>query len=149
MPGNFGVDSDQLGSGPPRGGASVGPILLIDDEEAILDVLVAVLHDDEGYAVLAAHSGHEALSMLPPTPPALVVMDATLPNERPEEVVRALRGLSGWERAALVICSATPRIEEVAEELGADAYLAKPFDLDDLIAIARRFAGEPDVEGPS
>jgi CheY-like chemotaxis protein len=144
---NSGADSKPIGGGSPRGHASAGPILLIDDEETILDVLLAVLRDDEGYAVWTAHSGHEALSMLPPNPPALVMMDATLPNERPEEVVRALRSVSGWERAALVICSAIPRIEEVAEELGADAYLAKPFDLEDLLAIARRFAGEPDVEG--
>jgi CheY-like chemotaxis protein len=126
-------------SGPAGADPNEGYILLIDDEEAILDVLTAVLHDDEGYTVYAVHSGQEALTMAPEASPSFILMDVTLPNERAGEVVRMLRGRRGWERTAVVICSAVPQLPEVAEQLGADGWLAKPFELDELIALARRF----------
>jgi CheY-like chemotaxis protein len=141
MPSNLDAGGNQTLSAAAGIGLHAGYILLIDDEEAILDVLISVLHDDEGYEVLAVRSGGEALSVAPQTSPSFIMMDVTLPNEEPSEVVRLLRNRPGWERAAVVICSAIPRLREVAEQLGADGWLPKPFELDELIAVARRFAG--------
>jgi CheY-like chemotaxis protein len=146
MPPNSDAGGNQPFSAAAGIGLSESYVLLIDDEEAILDVLSAVLRDDEGYEVLAVRSGREALSVAPQTPPSFIMMDVTLPNEKPDEVVRLLRGRLGWERVAVVICSAIPRLSEVAAQLGADDWLPKPFELDDLIAVARRFAAPP---GPS
>ncbi len=147
MPPNSDAGGNQTFSAAAGVGPSAGYILLIDDEEAILDVLIAVLRDDEGYEVLAVRSGRDALSAAPQAPPSFIMMDVTLPNEKPSEVVRLLRGRPGWERAAVVICSAIPRLREVAEQLGADGWLPKPFELDDLIALARRFATPPGSSG--
>jgi CheY-like chemotaxis protein len=114
-------------------------ILLIDDEETVLDVLVAFLRDEEGYTVVAARSGAEALDQVPETPPAIIFMDIHLHNEKPEEVAQNLRTRPGWSDAALVVCTAHPNIHDYAKRLGANAYLAKPFDLDDLLDLVTRF----------
>jgi CheY-like chemotaxis protein len=139
MPGNPGGAHDPRGGSSAERGADGHYILLIDDEEAILDVLVALLRDEEGYQVCAARSGVEALQIAPERPPALVLMDATLRNEITEDVVRSLRSRPGWEGVAVVIVTAAPRIQQLAEQLNARAYLAKPFDLDDLLALVARF----------
>jgi CheY-like chemotaxis protein len=114
-------------------------ILLIDDDDTILDVLVSLLRDEEGYTVIAAHSGKEALRLVPADPPALVFMDIMLHGQGAEEVLRDLRALPSWNQFALVVCTAIPDIDEVARQMGCDAYLAKPFDLDDLLQIVAQF----------
>ena len=114
-------------------------ILLIDDDDTILDVLVTLLRDEEGYTVVAAHSGKEARRLVPPDPPALVFMDVMLHGQKAEDVLEELRALPGWNQLAVVICTAVPDIDEVAQQLRCDAYLAKPFDLDDLLQVVAQF----------
>jgi DNA-binding response OmpR family regulator len=123
-------------------------ILLIDDEDTILDVLVTLLHDEEGYVVFAARSGAEALRIAPESAPAFVLLDVTLHGENAEEVVQALRARPGWNAVTLVICSAIPRLHEVARELGAQEQLAKPFDLDELLAVVERYGPPPPRASP-
>jgi CheY-like chemotaxis protein len=114
-------------------------ILLIDDDDTILDVLVTLLRDEEGYAVVAAHSGREALRLVPAEPPALLLIDVMLHGQAAEDVLRDLRALPGWGGFAVVLCTAVPDIHQVAQQLNCDAALAKPFDLDDLLDLAARF----------
>jgi DNA-binding response OmpR family regulator len=141
MPQSGNVGGNQMPGAMARGDPGDGYILVIDDEEAILDILVAILRDDEGYQVYAVRAGHEALQVAPETVPAFIMLDVTLPNEKAEEIVRLLRSRPGWKGVPFVICSAIPRLREVAAELGAAGWLAKPFELQELIATARRFAG--------
>ena len=129
------------------GGTEGRYILVIDDEDAILEIVVELLRDEEQYEVYAARSGAEALRLAPATPPGLVLMDVTLPNESAEEVARALRARPGWQDVALVICSGTVRIRQLAEQLEARGYLAKPFDLNDLLAVVARFGVPRRSEG--
>jgi CheY-like chemotaxis protein len=139
MPENPGEAHDQKAGVPAAREAGGRYILLIDDETAILDVLVSLLRDEEGYDVYAAHSGTEALHIAPEPRPGLVLMDVTLRDERADDVVHALRARPGWHDIALVICSASPHIRQFTEQLGAREYLAKPFDLDDLLALVGRY----------
>ncbi|HEV7130023.1 MAG TPA: response regulator [Ktedonobacterales bacterium] len=116
-----------------------GCILLIDDEEVILDVMYTLLHDDEGYAVVRARSGREALAARIPEPPALILIDASLRGEDPRAIVEALRQRPGWEAAALVVCSGVPDIYEITRALRANASLPKPFELEELLALVRHY----------
>lgn len=120
-----------------------GCIVLIDDEEPILDVMYALLHDDEGYLVVAARNAQEALSVTLPAPPALVLLDARLRDGDPETIVAALRQRPGWNVAALVLCSGIADIHDLVKRLGVDGSLSKPFDLDDLLTLVRRFVQPP------
>lgn len=113
-------------------------ILLIDDEEPILDVLVALLRDDEGYEVYTARSGEEALHVAPPAVPGLILMDLSLPDGDPKDVAQSLRSRPGWQDVALVICSGADRLREEADRLGATDCLPKPFGLTDVTDLVER-----------
>lgn len=119
----------------PRAGA----ILLIDDCPAILTLLTTLLGEIEGYPVRTAHCAREGIHTAPPDPPALILLDLRLPGESSAESVRLLREHAGWVTSPLIICSGHQQIATLARELGADGYLAKPFDLDAVSALARRY----------
>jgi two-component system KDP operon response regulator KdpE len=121
---------------PARGGG----VLVIDDDPGIVDVLVMALRDDEGFAVRTAYSVTQALSSAAGEPPALIVLDATLPGEEVHEAVARLRARAGWECACIVLCSGRNDIASLACALGATCYLRKPFDVDELIALAEHYA---------
>lgn len=149
MPENPGEAHNQKAGSPAARDAGGRYILVIDDEDAILDVFVSLLRDEEGFEVYAAHSGAEALRIAPEPRPGLVLMDVTLRDERADEVVGALRARPGWHDVALVICSASPRIQQFVEELDAREHLAKPFDLDDLLALVERYGVPRRGAGPA
>ena len=132
-------------SQPRRGGRAqplgprVGYILLIDDSPAILSLLTTLLGEIEGYDVRTAPSMREAQRHAPGEPPALILLDLRLPNESTAESVRRLRRRADWAAAPLVISSGHQQIAAFARDLRADGYLPKPFDLDAVSALARRY----------
>jgi DNA-binding response OmpR family regulator len=117
--------------------AETGPrtALVIDDDPGIRALLQEVL-TDEDYAVVCVASGKEALARLEGSPPAIVLLDLILPDLPGEEVLAALRARWGTALPVLVL-SATPQrlpaVEGPAQQT-ATAYLAKPFELDVLLA---------------
>jgi two-component system, OmpR family, KDP operon response regulator KdpE len=121
-------------------------ILLAEDDEAQREVLVEVL-EVEGYRVLPASGPNEVLAGLGKNP-ALVLLD--LVGVASPQVMSALRGVA--KRPALVVMSGDGSLPDVAERLGADGYLTKPYDLDELLARVRQAlqrAGWPDQRAPA
>jgi CheY-like chemotaxis protein len=106
-------------------------VLVVDDEETIRQLAADAL-SDEGYDVLEAANGAAALTLAREFPPAVIVLDMRMPV------------LDGWQftahyrsfpapRAPIVCMTAARDAKAWAQEIGADAVLAKPFDLDDLV----------------
>jgi len=102
-------------------------ILLVDDEQPIQTLLSFPLQRD-GYEVVAASDGQEALARFSEQPFDLVVLDLMLPNVDGLEVCRRLRARSG-----VPIIMLTAKSEEIDKvvglELGADDYITKPFSM--------------------
>jgi DNA-binding response OmpR family regulator len=102
-------------------------ILLVDDEQSIQTLLALPLRKD-GYDVVPAHDGHEALARFGETNPDLVVLDLMLPKVDGLEVCRRIRA-----RSTVPIIMLTAKGEEIDKvlglELGADDYITKPFSL--------------------
>lgn len=115
-------------------------ILIVDDDPGISDIVAMVLRDEEGYAVRLATTLRQVLSRPPDCAPQMVLLDATLPGENVLLTGAELRQLPGWRDTPIVLCSARDDIARLARELGAAAYLKKPFDIDELIAVAGAFA---------
>ena len=123
-----------------------GAILVIDDCPAIVALLATLLGEIEGYPVRTAQSARAAIQAsdaaatgAPPDPPALILLDLRLPGESSAESVRLLRERAGWAASPVIISSGHQHIATLACELDADGYLAKPFDLDAVSALARRY----------
>jgi two-component system chemotaxis response regulator CheY len=107
-------------------------ILVVDDEEAIRGLLVAVL-EDEGYAVVAARDGRAALEAIAAAAPDLVVTDLMMPELDGRELIRRLRTRPEWAAIPVVLLSAAP--PEGFSTVSSAAAVAKPFDLDALLGV--------------
>ncbi len=120
------------------------PILVVDDDPTILATVADAL-DLEGYSVLTATNGEEALAMLDNDGrPRLVLLDMRMPVLDGWGFMRAVkeRGLN----LSVVVMTAAADARRWAREIGAHDVLAKPFELDELIAAVQRFRGRPCAE---
>jgi two-component system KDP operon response regulator KdpE len=122
-------------------------LLLVEDERPIRRFLRASL-EGEGYRVLEAETGEQALKLAAQQPPDLVVLDLGLPDRDGQDVLRQLRE---WLHAPIIILSVRDQEKQkiAALDNGADDYLTKPFSTGELLArirVALRHAAR--VGGP-
>ena len=113
------------------------PILAVDDDPAILDVVAQVLAD-EGYDVLTAGGGRAAVELAREHLPKLILLDLMMPEMNGWQVVAELRALPQTRSIPVLLLSARRDTELMANNLGVNSYLEKPFDLDELLARVRR-----------
>jgi CheY-like chemotaxis protein len=109
----------------------MGYILVVDDDEGICDVIELAL-TDEGYEVVCARTGGDALRVLQERPPALVLFDLVMPDQGGEGFIAACRQVPNGT-VPMVVVSGMPNLDQVAAQIGADGFLAKPFDLTDFL----------------
>jgi two-component system response regulator MprA len=115
-----------------------GPILVVDDEPDIVEFLTTVLAD-EGYATETARDGLEALEKIGAVQPALVILDLMMPRMTGFEVLDAIRPTSGSARPSIIVLSAKSSHQDILDALekGADDFIPKPFELEDLLLRVR------------
>jgi DNA-binding NtrC family response regulator len=117
-----------------------GSILLADDEEKILKTLGRALRDD-GHEVITASNAKDASRLLAERSFDLLIIDFLMPDRTGLDVIRDLAaGAPESERPAVVMMTAHGSIESAVEamKLGARDYLQKPFEVDELLVLARR-----------
>ena len=117
-----------------------GSILLADDEEKILKTLGRALRDD-GHEVVTASNAKEATRLLSERSFDLLVIDFLMPDRTGLDVIRDLAANAPEaERPAVVMMTAHGSIESAVEamKLGARDYLQKPFEVEELLVLARR-----------
>jgi len=126
----------RTGSLPARHQASpASRVLVVEDEPALLRALRINLRA-RGYEVATASAGREALAEARQRPPDVVVLDLGLPDLDGTEVIRDLRA---WSRAPVIVLSGRAGSEDKigALDAGADDYVTKPFDMEELLARLR------------
>ncbi len=126
-------------------------ILIVDDNEKIVDVVQAYLKKD-GYRVLTAYDGLQALELARHQQPDLMVLDLLLPGMDGLDVCRVLRA-EGNKVPIIMLTAKTTEVDKVIGlELGADDYVTKPFSPRELVARVRavlRRVGEEAPQGPA
>jgi CheY-like chemotaxis protein len=120
----------------PDGDGQRGTVLVVDDDTSILDTVSAIL-SGEGYDVMSAASGEEALEAIARKPPLVILLDMRMPVMDGWAVARALHGQG--IKVPIVVMTAAESAKRWADEVGAEGYLAKPFGLDELLATVERF----------
>lgn len=109
-------------------------ILIVEDDPDIVLALTTIL-EDEGYAVVALDSGRHLSENMPPSSlPDLILLDMLLSGQDGREIARQLKADPSTRQIPILMLSAYPTIEQEAKAAGADSFLAKPFELDDLLA---------------
>ncbi len=114
--------------------ASISPpsVLIVEDEPAIVDVLVAYLRD-EGFATHRAADGESGLREAIARRPDLILLDLNLPNLHGREVFRRIREV--YDAPIILLTTRSSEIDIVVGlELGADDYIAKPFSPREVVA---------------
>jgi CheY-like chemotaxis protein len=114
-----------------------GPsVLVVDDEPQVVWVLQFSL-EYEGYETYTANNGVEALDRIAEHHPQLMVLDVMMPRMDGWTVLERLLELPREERPRVVMVTALASLRDRAKaaELGADAYVPKPFDVDELLDV--------------
>jgi two-component system, chemotaxis family, chemotaxis protein CheY len=115
-----------------------GPVLVVDDDTSIRDLIEMALADS-GYAVETAADGAAALEVIGHTRPSMILLDMRMPGMNGWEFARAYRRLPG-PHVPIVVLTAARDAGRRAAEISAEAFLGKPFDLNDLLAIVAEYA---------
>jgi CheY-like chemotaxis protein len=111
-------------------------VLVVDDEPQVVWVLRFSL-ESEGYETYTANNGVEALAQIAEHHPSLMVLDVMMPRMDGWTVLERLLELPREERPRVVMVTALASLQDRAKaaELGADAYVPKPFDVDELLEV--------------
>ncbi len=118
-------------------------ILIADDEPNIL-ISLEFLMKREGYEVLLARDGQEAMDVIARERPALVLLDVMMPIKSGFDVCCELRASEALRDTLVLMLTAKGRDTDVAKgmALGANAYMTKPFSTKELVSKVREMLGE-------
>ena len=115
-------------------------ILVVEDDDTLRETLTEILRD-EGHEVRAAAHGHEALGQLDGWEPNVILLDLMMPRMDAFAFRTRQRELGIAAGARIVVVSAARDLESAVEVLGADAWIAKPFRLVEVVdAVDRLFS---------
>ena len=118
-------------------------ILLVDDEPSIRETVSFIL-EMEGYRVVTAENGEEALEQIRRLQPPVVLLDAMMPRRDGFDVCRTVKSDPALAATKIVMLTALGQKadQERAMAAGADFYMTKPFDEEDLLALLGRLTRE-------
>jgi DNA-binding response OmpR family regulator len=110
-------------------------VLVVEDDSDIATLLSEIL-ENEGYSAVAVTGGDDLKGALDPRPD-LIVLDLRLTHGGADQILESVRA-RGMGDVPVLLLSAVGDLAERAKELGVEAYLAKPFELEELLVIVRR-----------
>jgi DNA-binding response OmpR family regulator len=119
--------------------------ILVVDDDPVIQKLLEVNFEMEGYAVATANDGAEALATVAASLPDVVVLDVMMPKLDGIEVVRRMKADAATAGVPVLLLSARAQAKDIDEGLGAgaDAYMTKPFDPVELLGrVASLLKGE-------
>jgi CheY-like chemotaxis protein len=113
------------------------PVILVVDDDLPIIILMRSLLREFGFETVTATNGAEAIETAQQKHPDLILLDKNMPGMTCGEVVHGLREGNGGARVPILILSGEPLQSRELRELGADAAVQKPFDIQALIAQIR------------
>ena|SRR5687767_8037962 len=113
-------------------------ILLAEDDADILEIITIVLSTN-GYNVVSVSDGSEVQQQFKNHKPKLVFLDLWMPGMNGKEVAKSLKSNAATKHIPVVLISAHASLKQVAQEVGADSFLPKPFEIDDLVKLAKQY----------
>jgi CheY-like chemotaxis protein len=116
-------------------------IMIVEDEEDLISILGTVLND-EGYNVSKASSAEEALLLCESARPDLILSDIKMGKMDGFDLLEALKQNDGFKRIPFVFLTSLDEAQSRKKglQLGAVAYITKPFDIDDLLELVLKLA---------
>lgn len=112
-------------------------IFIVEDDEAIVEVMSIILLD-AGFSVTTAANGTTLKKNLQKELPDLIIMDIWIGEENGAKLTKQLKANTRTKRIPIIMISANNETKKIAEEAGADDFLAKPFDITQLAAAVEK-----------
>lgn len=113
-------------------------IMIVDDDVDMVDATKMVL-EMEGYEVVTAHDGDEALQKVEAEMPDLILLDRYMPGKTGVEVCKILKGRAKTKNIPVLIFTASGSdLPDLVVQAGADGYFLKPFAPEDLLAEVKK-----------
>ena len=121
-----------------------GPLVLVVDDEPSIRETIGFILEMEGFAVATAEDGEQALARVAALHPPVVVLDAMMPRRDGFDVCRTIKADPGLAGVHVVMLTAMGQKadRERALAAGADHFMTKPFDEEELLALLRRLTGQ-------
>lgn len=116
----------------------VRKILIAEDDEAILEVIKSIL-EGEGYRTYSPRTEREIYEVVDNEFPELIFLDIWLAGHDGGKIAKVLKGKEQTSKIPVIIMSANNETEEIAEQVGADGFLLKPFTIDELLQVVRKY----------
>lgn len=113
-------------------------VFVCDDDVGIVDVVKIVLQE-AGYNVVISSDTENIVQKVKKYRPALVLMDLWMPGIGGEQLIPILKKDKQTADIPVIVISASKDTKEVAERVGADGFLLKPFDITDLENIVKKY----------
>jgi CheY-like chemotaxis protein len=115
-------------------------VLVVEDEPYLCDLIADVL-EAEGHTTRKASNGLDALELVAERKPELVLLDLMMPVMDGWEFMSELRANPAWRDVPVVIITAVYDVAKTQAITDARAVITKPFDIDQLSDVVRRYAG--------
>lgn len=112
-------------------------VLIFDDDEGVREVSTLIL-ESEGYEVETRNNSINVIKTLEQVRPHLIMMDYWIPGEGGIEATKKIKRNEEFREVPVIFFSASNEVRELGKEAGADAFLAKPFDLGELESIVQK-----------
>ena len=116
-------------------------VLVVDDQPGIRRLLMEVL-TEEGYVVYTAANGYEGMQKAKDLNPALILMDMKMPGMDGIETLRELKHINQADKVIMMTAYGELGLVNIAKELGAYAYVTKPFDIIELCTMVGQVIAE-------
>ncbi len=113
-------------------------VLVCDDDQGILEVLTVIL-EAEGFKVYVLNHGKGIQKRIKEFNPDLILLDIMMPGIDGREITKILKREKETVGIPIIILSALSNEAKIAYDIGADDFLAKPFDINDLTAKVRKY----------
>ena len=115
-------------------------VLIVDDEHDIVETLQFIL-ESEGISCITAYDGEDALNKAKSEGPDLIILDVMLPKINGYKVCRLLKFDAKYKSIPILMVTARSQEEDkaIGKETGADEYITKPFNIEDLIKTVKKY----------
>jgi two-component system, OmpR family, alkaline phosphatase synthesis response regulator PhoP len=116
-------------------------ILICEDDQHLRQLIRVVI--GEGFRFAEAHDGEEAVDLALALRPQLIILDLMLPKRSGAEVLTVIRKELPPDETRVILVSAWPDADEAAVKAGADGFLSKPFEPNELTTMVHAVVGPP------
>ncbi len=118
-------------------------ILIVDDEQDIVESLSFMLQA-KGYETICAYDGEEGLKLAKEAAPDLIMLDVMMPKINGYKICRLLKYDAKYKNIPIIMLTARSQESDktIGEETGADEYITKPFEFNDVLEVMQKYIGQ-------